>query len=288
MASPYSSMSRDRRHIELREFLRSRRARLSPADVGLPDAGRRRTPGLRREEVAVLAGVGVSWYTWLEQGRDIKVSESVLDAVAGALRLAAAERAHLYRLAGLEPPPAQSAPSLPASPELQRLLDAWSPRPGYIRDRHWNFTAINDAARAVFGYGDTDHNCLVSFFTNARYRVLHRNWAETARAVAAGFRADAARYPDDPEFDRIADELASVSPEFADLWNRHDVGEHTSAVKAVDHPDAGMLVFDATLLPLPERPGHHLILHNPRPGTDTEARLERLMSGHSLVVAHPG
>ncbi|MFQ6395462.1 helix-turn-helix transcriptional regulator [Nocardia sp. KC 131] len=269
--------SRDRRHVELREFLRSRRERLTPSDVGLPDPGRRRTPGLRREEVAVLAGVGVSWYTWLEQGRDIKVSDDVLDAVARALLLNDIERAHLYRLAGLNPPQAQSAPSIPASPQLQRLLESWAPRPGYIRDRHWNFTAVNDAARLVFGYGDTDHNCLVSFFTNARYRVLHQHWADTAPAVAAGFRADAARYPDDPEFDRIADDLIQVSPEFAELWARHDAADHSSAVKAVDHPEAGLLVFEATLFALPEHPGQHLILHNPRPDTDTAERLERLM-----------
>ncbi|MEV5754873.1 helix-turn-helix transcriptional regulator [Actinoallomurus sp. NPDC052308] len=288
MVSAHSSMSRDRRRAELREFLRSRRARVSPEDVGMPAGGRRRTPGLRREEVAVLAGVGVSWYTWLEQGRDIKVSEEVLDAIARALLLDSVERAHLYLLAGLNPPQARAAASAPASPEVQRLLDAWSPRPGYVRDRHWNFTAINDAARVVFGYGETDHNCLVSFFTNARYRVVHRHWAETASDVAAGFRADAARYPDDPEFDRIAADLAEVSPEFAELWARHDVAEHTSAVKAVDHPEAGTLTFDATLLPLPEHPGHHLILHNPRPGTGTQERLEKLMRARSLVVSHPG
>ncbi|WP_328396971.1 helix-turn-helix transcriptional regulator [Nocardia sp. NBC_00416] len=275
-------LHRDRRLAELREFLRSRRERLTPADVGLPDAGRRRTPGLRREEVAVLAGVGVSWYTWLEQGRDIKVSDDVLDAVGRALRLAEVERAHLYRLAGLNPPLPRSRPSVAASPEMRRLLDAWAPRPGYIRDRHWNFTAVNDAARAVFGYGDTDHNCLVSYFTNARYRVVHEHWAETAPDVVAGFRADSARYPDDPEFDRIATDLATVSPEFAELWARHDAAEHTSAVKAVDHPEAGLLQFEATLFPLPEHPGHHLILHNPRPGTDTAQRLA------TLLDAQPG
>ncbi|MCZ1005988.1 helix-turn-helix transcriptional regulator [Streptomyces lydicus] len=288
MTSDRSAVSRDRRRIELREFLRSRRARVSPADVGMPDGGRRRTPGLRREEVAVLAGVGVSWYTWLEQGRDIKVSEEVLDAIARVLLLDPTEHVHLYLLAGLNPPQFASAPSAPAPPQVQRLLDAWSPRPGYIRDRHWNFTDINEAARIVFGYGDSDHNCLVSFFTNVRYRVLQRHWADTAPDVVAGFRADAARYPEDPEFDRIAEELARSSPEFAELWDRHDVAEHTSAVKAVDHPEAGTLVFDATLLPLPELPGHHLILHNPRPSTDTQERLEQLMGTRSLVVPHPG
>ncbi|WP_198667316.1 helix-turn-helix transcriptional regulator, partial [Glycomyces dulcitolivorans] len=268
-------------------FLRSRRARLAPGDVGLPEAGRRRTPGLRREEVAVLAGVGVSWYTWLEQGRDIKVSGEVLDALVRALRLTRVERAHLYRLAGLNPPQADPSDRVPVGPELRRLIDAWSPRPAYVRDRHWDFTAVNDAARLVFGYGDTDHNCLVSFFTNARYRVLHRHWADLAPDVAAGFRADAARYPEDPEFDRIAADLAAVSPEFAELWERHDVGEHTSAVKAVDHPEAGLLEFEATLLPLPEHPGQSLILHHPRSGTGTEERLAELVR-RSLVPSPTG
>lgn len=267
----------DRRRAELREFLRSRREKLTPAAVGLPEAGRRRTPGLRREEVAVLAGVGVSWYTWLEQGRDIKVSDDVLDAVARALVLDEVERAHLYRLAGLNPPQRQAAPSVPASPRLQRLLATWAPRPAYIRDRHWNFTAVNEAARAVFGYGDTDHNCLISFFTNARFRVLHREWGLIAPEVAAGFRADSARYPDDPEFDRLAGDLALVSPEFAELWARHDAAEHLTAVKAVEHPGAGTMVFEATLFPLPEFPGHHLVLHNPVAGTGTGERLDELM-----------
>ncbi|MFI6826683.1 helix-turn-helix transcriptional regulator [Kribbella sp. NPDC050241] len=270
--------ARSRRQTELREYLRSRRERLTPSQVGLPAAGNRRTPGLRREEVAVLAGVGVSWYTWLEQGRDIKVSEEVLDSVARVLLLDDVERAHLYRLAGLNPPQREAAPTVPASPEMRRLLDAWSPRPAYIRDRHWNFTAVNDVARRVFGYGETDHNCLVSYFTNARFRGLHEHWDEAAPDVAAGFRADAARYPDDPEFDRIATDLAAVSPEFAELWARHDAAEHLNAVKAVAHPEAGLLVFDATMFPVLEHPGHHLILHNPRPGTDTEERLERLMA----------
>lgn len=254
----------------------------------MPEGGRRRTPGLRREEVAVLAGVGVSWYTWLEQGRDIKVSAEVLDAIARALLLDGVERASLYRLAGLNPPEPHGPPSAAAPPPVRRLLDAWSPLPGYIRDRYWNFTEINEGARRVFGYGESDRNCLVSFFTNTRYRALHRHWVDTAPVVVAGFRADAARYPDDPEFDRIAAELARLSPEFAELWARRDVAEHTSAVKTIDHPDVGVLVFDATLLPLPTMPGHHLVLHCPRPGTETERRLERLFGGRCLVASHPG
>ncbi|MFI7221389.1 helix-turn-helix transcriptional regulator [Micromonospora maritima] len=269
----------ERRRAELREFLRSRRAGLTPGDVGLPDAGRRRTPGLRREELAMLAGVGVSWYTWLEQGRDIKVSESVLSAVGRALRLDTAETAHLFRLAGLTPA-ATTGGRLPPSERLIKLLDAWAPRPAYVRDRYWNFVAINEPARLVFGFGKTDHNCLVSLFTNPLLRTPAEEWMRNAANAAAAFRADAARYPEDPEFERIAAELSGASPEFAAMWATHNAGEHTYAVKAVDHPRLGLMVFDATLLPLPEHPGHHLILHNPHPGTEERLR--------SLVVAHPG
>nr|WP_242001718.1 helix-turn-helix domain-containing protein [Kribbella steppae] len=154
------------RREELREFLRARRAAVSPGEVGLPDVGKRRTPGLRREEVASLAGVGVSWYTWLEQGRDINVSGEVLDAISKALRLSEPERSHLYLLAGLNPP-VRSATVGAVTEELRRLVDAWSPRPAILRDQYWNLLAINDATRTVFGYDDTDHNCLISFFTNA-------------------------------------------------------------------------------------------------------------------------
>ncbi|MEV5574536.1 helix-turn-helix transcriptional regulator [Spirillospora sp. NPDC052269] len=278
--------SDERRRDGLREFLRTRRARLTPADVGMPDAGRRRTPGLRREEVAVLAGVGVSWYTWLEQGRDIRVSEDVLDAIARALRLDGAEREHLYLLAGLNPPRAEALPAVPVSPELLRVLDAWAPRPAYIQDRHWGFQAVNDAARVVFGYGDTDHNCLVSYFTNARFRSTNTLWDRNAPDVVGRFRSDMARYADDPEFPRIAADLAAVCPEFAELWERHDVSTGAAATKAIRHPEVGELVFDATLLPLPDHPGLNLVLHNPRPETGTMERLAKLMSdGPRLVEA---
>ncbi|XVQ14325.1 helix-turn-helix transcriptional regulator [Spirillospora sp. CA-255316] len=285
MTSEIHASAPGRRREELRDFLRNRRGRLTPADVGMPPAGRRRTPGLRREEVAVLAGVGVSWYTWLEQGRDIKVSDSVLDAVARALRLDEAEREHLYLLAGLNPPRAEAEPAVPVTPELQRVLDAWAPRPGYVRDPRWNFIAINAAARAVFGYGDTDHNCLVTFFTNARYRALHTHWEQAAPGVVARFRADAARHPDDAGFAELIDGMLAASPEFAALWARHDVSSGGQAIKAVRHPDVGELVFESTVLPLPDRPGHHLVLHNPKPGSETAARLERLMSGPRLAEA---
>ncbi|MGW4795118.1 helix-turn-helix transcriptional regulator [Nonomuraea sp. NPDC004297] len=275
-----STETRLRRREQLRDYLRARRARLTPADVGMATAGRRRTPGLRREEVAVLAGVGVSWYTWLEQGRDINVSAEVLDAIGRALRLTGPERAHLYLLAGLNPPPAGPARDAEVTPELRRLLDAWTPRPAILRDRHWNLIAINAATRDVFGYDDTDHNCLVSFFTNARYRGMHVQWASVAPAVVAAFRADAGHAPGDPGFGRLVADLSAVSPEFAELWARHEVGAPAHTVKAVRHPEAGELFFDLTTLTLPDRPGWHLELYDPRPGT-----AERLAK---VVLPDPG
>ncbi|MCP2182445.1 helix-turn-helix transcriptional regulator [Prauserella alba] len=269
------------RREQLRDFLRTCRARLTPGDVGIVTAGRRRTPGLRREEVASLAGVGVSWYTWLEQGRDINASADVLDAVSRALRLTEPERAHLYLLAGLNPPAdtagVRDSRDSGVTAELRNLLDAWSPRPAILRDRAWNLLAINDATRTVFGYDDTDHNCLVSFFTNARYRNMHAHWESVAPAVVAAFRADAAHFPDDPGFGRIVDELAAASADFAELWARHEVGAPVQAIKAVYHPDVGDLIFDTTTLVVADCPAWYLELYNPRPGTGTDEPLARLL-----------
>ncbi|WP_280351468.1 helix-turn-helix transcriptional regulator [Nocardia abscessus] len=275
MASEYSAALH--RRDQLRDFLRTRRARLTPEDIGLATVGRRRTPGLRREEVAMLAGVGVSWYTWLEQGRDITVSAEVLDAIGVALRLSGPERTHLYLLAGLNPPPPGSTRDAEVTPQLRRLLDAWGSRPAVLRDRSWNLLAVNDTARTVFGFTDADHNCLVSFFTNARYRGMHTEWSAIAPAVVAAFRADAAHHPGDPEFDRVIGALTAASGEFAELWARHDVDAPSQAVKAVRHPEAGDLLFDTTTLAVADHPDWFLVLYNPQPGTETAQRVDRLM-----------
>lgn len=272
-----------RRREQLREFLRSRRERLDPAEVGLVATGRRRTPGLRREEVAQLAGVGVSWYTWLEQGRDIKVSTEVLDAIASALRLTEWERAHVYRLAGMNPPRAVRDRDAQVTAELRHLLTVWSPQPAVLRDRYWNILAVNDGARMAFGYDCDDYNCLVSFFTNASYREMHLHWAAAAPAVVAAYRADAAL--NDPEFDRVITELSTISAEFAELWARQEVGAPTQAVHAVRHPAAGELFFDTTTLIVADHPDWHLVLYNPRPGTGTEQRLSLLTRDRTAAPA---
>ncbi|NNH75721.1 helix-turn-helix domain-containing protein [Nocardia uniformis] len=280
-----SSAAKERRRAELRDFLRTRRARITPGEVGLVTSGTRRTPGLRREEVALLAGVGVSWYTWLEQGRDINVSAEVLDAVGGALRLTEPERAHLFLLAGLRPPRPHEPVTATVGPELRRLLDTWAPHPAILRDRYWNLIGINAGTRAVFGYDDADHNCLVSFFTNARYRDLHTEWSAIAPEVVAAYRADAAHAPGDPVFERVIGELSRASVEFAELWARHDVAAPTQAVKAVHHPDVGDLIFDKTTLAVIDHQDWYLEFYNPRPGTGTAERLATLMRTRTLTRA---
>ncbi|MEV0584398.1 helix-turn-helix transcriptional regulator [Nonomuraea sp. NPDC050310] len=271
--------ARARRSAEMREFLRSRRARVTPVEAGLAagDSRARRTPGLRREEVAVLAGVGVSWYTWLEQGREINVSGEVLDAIARVLRLDAAEREHLYLLAGLNPPQAPPVAVRRVPDGLRQVIDSWLPRPAYLLDRHWNLVAVNRAAEAVFGYGEDDHNCLVTFFAGARFRSSLLHWRDAAHAIAGQFRADAARYPDDAEFGRLAADLCAVSPEFAEIWAEHDIRGASTGRKTVLHPDVGELTFDYATLTLPDLPGHRLLLHTPAAGTDTEQRLAALL-----------
>lgn len=269
-----SVSSSQRRRDDLRGFLRHRRAALGPADVGLPDIGRRRTPGLRREEVALLAGVGVSWYTWLEQGRDITTSDSVVEAISTALRLSEAERRHLYRLADRNPPAPRSTSSSP-SETLYRLLDAWLPNPGYVRDRHWNILARNRAADAVFDYQHQE-NCLLAFFTNPAYRARHEDWETNARRLVAQLRTQSAQYPDDQILVELATTLRQQSPEFAALWDEHHVESDSSGTKAIQHPDVGLLVLDATLLTLPEHPDLSVVLYTPHPDTDTEQRLARL------------
>ncbi len=265
---------------ELREFLMSRRARVSPAEAGLPDGGRRRTPGLRREEVAVLAGVGVSWYQWLEQGRDITVSPQVLDSVARVLRLSPAERRHLYVLAGLNPPALEAAPEdRDMCQGLRRLIDAWMPFPAHIMDVYWNTVLYNDAASIVLGMRpDISQNCLVAFFTDPLYRARMGHWEELAPKVVAQFRSACSECPDDEGFRAVVEEAKARSAEFAELWERQDILPGGQNRKEMEHLLVGTLVVEATQLRVPARPDLVIVMHTPLPEADTAAKLEWLVS----------
>ncbi|MFG2647076.1 helix-turn-helix transcriptional regulator [Streptomyces sp. NPDC048436] len=275
------------RREDLRDFLRSRRARVMPEDVGLPGRGLRRTPGLRREEVATLAGIGVSWYTWLEQGRIIKVSDSVVESISRVLSLDAAERGYFYRLVGLNPPPAVGADTAPM-PELVRLMDSWSPYPAYVLDRWWNYVLTNSSAQAVFGVPRKGQNCLVLFFTEPRYRYFFTNWSTLAPQVVADFRSAAASFPDDPRFTAIQSGLYERSPEFARLWDQHEVRAESNGTKAVVHPVMGEMTFDHLVMHPSTRQDLRVSVHLPR-GSEGRHKLERLLSasGSASLMTEP-
>lgn len=228
---PQDSMTLKGRAIQramLRSFLRSRRARLSPEEFGLPSAGRRNTPGLRREEIADLAGVSVSWYTWLEQGRDIKVSNAVLDAISTAMRLSHGERRHLYQLAGVNPPAMPDLIGCEAD-QLTQIVEGWRSDPAYVLDRHWTVVATNTAAQILLGLR-IGRNHFSDFFLDPVSRGRHPRWHEVAIQWIGRFRGQAARFPGDPRFAEIVDELASASRIFRELWQRHEIPDEKNAI----------------------------------------------------------
>jgi transcriptional regulator with XRE-family HTH domain len=231
------------RRSELADFLRDRRARVSPDSVGLVDNGRRRTPGLRREEVAQLAGVGLSWYTWLEQGRDIKPSGQVLDALARVLRLDAGERAHLFHLARVELPLPGGAYPREAPETLRAIVDALVPNPAYLLGPRADVLAWNRAARALMGEPaaapDGRPNLLWSLFAGDRRR--DEQWRGTAHGMLARFRAEHARRLGDPDFEALIEALRVSSPDFRAWWARHEVLTEQLGTKTVEHPRHGTL-----------------------------------------------
>src|SRR3954468_19952370 len=240
--------SDDVRRRELADFLRNRRAEIAPEDVGLPGGGRRRTPGLRREEVAQLAGVGTTWYTWLEQARDMRASLEVLEALSRALRLTPAERTHLIlRGRGEEPPPAK-APAERVAPTLRRLIENLGANPAFILGRRWDYLAWNDAATVLLGDlgtlspGARNHVWLT--FMDPRRRELFTDWEKSQRLLVAKFRADCARYLGDPAFDELIHALRQSSPEFANAWKRHEVSSAAVGRKELRHPVEGTMVFE--------------------------------------------
>lgn len=216
----------ERTRPELAEFLRTRRERLSPEDAGLPHARRRRTPGLRREEVAALAGVGLTWYTWLEQGRDIGVSADFLDSLARVLKLDAAERRHLFLLAH-ERPPAEPARTFCTVPPIAgRLMHDLAPHAAHILNLRWDVLACNEPAGQLFGFERHDaahRNLLWLFFTDERLRETFVNWEAEVPAMLAGFRRDLAAAREDTDARALVEALERASPAFRDGWRNQDV-----------------------------------------------------------------
>ncbi|MFI0445471.1 helix-turn-helix transcriptional regulator [Actinomadura sp. 6N118] len=272
------------RRAELAAFLRARRARLRPADVGLPQdvsPGRRRTPGLRREEVAELSGVGLTWYTWLEQGRDISASSQVIDALARALLLDPHSHRHLRDLAGLATPSSETAGE-DVLPRLRRLVDAAAPNLACVYDPCFDFLVWNGPyahVRQDPGLFPRDRRNLVwMMFTDTEIAGRLVRWEPAARAVVAQFRAAVGRRPDDPRLAHIVAELSETSPKFREWWTEYTIRPFVPATIGVDHPEAGLIRLELFQFRPVEHPGLLMVLQVPAGAVDRE-RVASLLDG---------
>ncbi|MGK5733984.1 helix-turn-helix transcriptional regulator [Streptomyces sp. URMC 124] len=285
---------------ELSEFLRSRRARLQPEEVGLtPYGGRRRVPGLRREELAQLAGVSVAYYTRLEQGRGQNVSAGVLEAIADALRLTRAERDHLTHLVH----PCVTKTRRPARPQrvrpsVQHLIDTMDNTPAYVIGRRLDIIAWNRLACALLGDFDAmpagQRNMAWQVFLEPATRELYAQWDRKAADVVAFLRLDAGRCPDDPKLAALVGELSVKSPEFRSLWATHNVQDKGFGVKELHHAVVGPLTLSYETLVLPADQSQQLITYHAEPGSPSAESLRILASwamessGGSMPAARPG
>ena len=267
-----SASRADAKRRELGDFLRAHRTRLSPVSLGLPAAGRRRTPGLRREEVGLLAGVSVDYLTRLEQGReqhpsgrDISASPPALSALARTLQLTPAERAYLFELAGKRDPSApvpvdDSGMDVPAA--LAQAIAAIA-SPAYLLDQAWTARAWNErAARLFVGWldGTHDRNLLRYVFLSPTARTVIPNWQARARRVLAEFRADSSRHLESPALRSLTDDLRQRSPLFAQSWTEHAVVDRTGGERTFDHPRDGVLRYEQIAFTLANRPDFTLIV----------------------------
>ncbi|MER5727186.1 helix-turn-helix transcriptional regulator [Streptomyces sp. NPDC002138] len=280
-----------RRH-ELAEFLRSRRERITPEQVGLPRGRRRRTPGLRREEVAQLSAVGVTWYTWLEQAREIQVSQQVLDSLARALLLDASERTHLFALAGsTDPAPHTQCPIV--TPALRALLDQLGPVPAVLQNSRYDILAYNATYGRLLCDMDRvrpeDRNCMWLAFTNDDWRAAVVDRAEVNRVMAAKFRASMAEHLTDPAWKTLLGRLEAASPEFREVWARHEVVGQGGRSKYIRNPHVGLLHLEHTNLWLGPAAGPRLITYTPLDGETRERLelLERLAASPASAASSP-
>lgn len=259
----------DRRR-ELGRFLRSRREQAVRADHGLPPVGRSRGRGLRREEVAVLAGVSVTWYTWVEQGRPIHPSQSVLDALARALRLTRAERDFVLSLAGLGPNAPDLAPTVDdAPPHLQRLLDALDPNPAFALAPDWGIVGWNAGYQRLYpnvaGVPRAERNLLWAVFTDPTVRELLPDWHETSQQFLGEFRAETGSRAGDPGVRAIVERLSTASPEFRDGWERYDVRGFASRERLFRTADGATARFEQHQLTPTDHPALRLVIYTRLP-----------------------
>lgn len=263
--------------------MRSRRERLQPSDVGLPAGARRRTQELRREEVAQLAAISTTYYTFLEQGRDVHPSRQVLDALARALRFSPAERAHLHELAHGDPVPNRAGAMETLTPSLAALVDRLDPYPTYVTGRRFDVLAANRAARALWtdwsALPQKQRNMVWWMFADPAARTILVEWEAEASALLARFRAAADRHPDDPGFATLAQRLQSASDEARAWWPRHDVVALSSGKKRLRHPDLGDFELEHVVLQLADDPEQKVVTFTADKAT--QQRIAELVAGCS-------
>jgi transcriptional regulator with XRE-family HTH domain len=264
-------------------YLKDRRAKLDPAAFGL-SSERRRTPGLRREEVAQRANISPTWYTWLEQGRGGAPSADVLDRISRALMLTDVEREHLFLLGLGRPPEVRYRKDEGVTPRLQRVLDALEPSPAVIRTATWDVVAWNRAATVMmidFGsLPQEQRNILRLIFLNPRVRAVHYDWESVARLVVGAFRVDAARTGAAAEVEPLVDELCRLSPEFKAMWRDNEVRSFGEAVKHIRHPILGPIAIEYSAFAVDGRPDLGMVVYNPATPADAD-RIRSLMDAQS-------
>ncbi|MDH6125186.1 helix-turn-helix transcriptional regulator [Kitasatospora sp. GP82] len=276
-----AASGRDRRRSELANFLKACRARVTPEAVGLPPGVRRRTPGLRREEVAQLAGVGVTWYTWLEQGRPINASEQVLEAVARTLRLDSTEREHLFRLAGLTPSRPDELPCPLVDPVSQVILDQLDPLPAAICNSRYDLLRFNGAYDALFPGAtrptapNRRRNSMWCAFTVPACCNPFLNRDEELPRMVGVLRGAYGRHIGEPAWEEYIRDLAAASTEFRELWARQEVAPPRTSRKVFRHAAVGEMRFQASYLTIPATPEAYMVVYTPERPLDRE-RMERL------------
>jgi transcriptional regulator with XRE-family HTH domain len=272
---------------ELGAYLTARRAHITPDQVGLASTGHRRVPGLRREEVALLAGVSVDYYVRLEQGRERTPSAQVVDALATALRLDEDGRRHLFRLAGLSPRARTAAVNDRVDPSLLQLMDAWPHNPAIIYNRAYDVLASNAIADALFHDWTHSRNLMHVVFTDPAARTFYQDWHQVARNSVAGFRLGHGQAPDDPRIRQVLTELLEHSPEFADLWSRHDTRGKTLEHKRFHHHDVGPLTLTMQTFDVRSSPGQELVVYHAEPASAGSETLALLGSLAATTRQHP-
>ncbi|MEU8778115.1 helix-turn-helix transcriptional regulator [Streptomyces sp. NPDC048606] len=253
---------------ELGAFLRSRRERITPREAGLPPTGRRRTPGLRREELALLAGMSATWYTYLEQGRDVRASEQVLEALAGALRLGPPERDHLFRLAGRAPADGETPPA-PLDPDVAAVPLLLQPHPAYVIDGTYEVLSHNPATEGAFpGLVPADGrrpNLARWTFLEPRAREVLVDWEPEARGLLARVRTLTGARPEDPRLARLVDELREGSPEVRAWWPHFEVEARGGGRKRLRSPDGAVVTYAYTAFHVAGSPEQTLVVYAPAP-----------------------